>query len=379
MSAPSQVEHAGFPGNTSEPHIDDTLEENSDSQSLLSFSFAGSAVPDSVDNTIPTQQENPALDAMKIFANNASVEKNSPTSTPALFGGRRFSVSAESMDPTSEETFEKKKIFKTDNQKSRIYKALESNFLFRNLDEDSYNDVVDAMEEIQVEPNTEVITQGGIGDYFYIIESGKFEVYKYKESSDGSINSNEDPALVAKIENGGSFGELALMYNSPRSATVKSSTTATLWALDRITFRRLLMERTSRKRKLYEKFLEGVPVLQNLESYERQKIADSLESVTYLDGEVVIKQGDKGDCFYLIEDGEAQVIKSSENNEPRYLDVLKKGSYFGELALLGNDLRRASIVAHGKLKCAKMSKDSFDRLLGPIIKTFRRQSYNYFE
>ncbi|PVU93691.1 hypothetical protein BB559_003200 [Furculomyces boomerangus] len=311
------------------------------------------------------------------------------TETPGTlpFGGRRFSVSAESMDPTSNETYEKKVIPKTEEQKARIAKSLQSNFLFRSLDEDSYNDVVDAMEEKHVEPGTDVIVQGGVGDYFYIIEKGKFEIYKSNINPDGSLS---EPKLVGTAEDGGSFGEIALMYNAPRAATVTSTTDSTLWALDRVTFRRLLMERTSRKRKLYEKFLEEVPILSKLEPYELQKIADSLEPVTFEDGDVVIKQGDVGDCFYLIEDGKAKVFKhkttddtNPENTEHHHehgeeqVGELTKGDYFGELALLSNDKRKATIMASGKLKCVRMSKESFDRLFGPLIKTFRRQSVRY--
>ncbi|PVV04829.1 hypothetical protein BB560_000659 [Smittium megazygosporum] len=305
-------------------------------------------------------------DILKIFESKASTKPSNGTLSP-VFGGRRFSVSAESMDPTTEESFEKK-----------IQKALENNFLFINLDEESYSDVINAMEEIKVEENTDVIVQGGVGDYFYVIEKGTFDVYKAEmDQQTGVITPGSEPHLVGKISDGGSFGEIALMYNSPRTATVRSTSPAILWALDRVTFRRLLMERTSRKRKLYEQFLEGIPILKSLESYELQKIADSLESVTFEDKDVVIKQGDKGDCFYLIEDGNALVYKTNEEGESRRVGSLTKGDYFGELALFSNETRKASITADGKLKCARMSKDSFDRLLGPLIKIFRRHSYTY--
>jgi CRP-like cAMP-binding protein len=99
------------------------------------------------------------------------------------------------------------------------------------------------------------------------------------------------------------------MYNAPRAATVKCTSPATLWALDRVTFRRILMENTSRKRRMYENFLEEVPLLVSLEAYERHKIADALESVSFADGDVIIKQGDVGDQFYIIEAGETRVTQ----------------------------------------------------------------------
>jgi cAMP-dependent protein kinase regulator len=69
------------------------------------------------------------------------------------------------------------------------------------------------------------------------------------------------------------------------------------------------METANKKRKMYEAFLEEVPLLVSLEPYERHKIADALESVSFEDGEEVIRQGDVGESFYIVESGEARVVK----------------------------------------------------------------------
>jgi cAMP-dependent protein kinase regulator len=89
------------------------------------------------------------------------------------------------------------------------------------------------------------------------------------------------------------------------------------------------MDSTSKKRRMYESFLEEVPLLKSLEAYERHKIADALESVTFNDGDVVIKQGDPGDNFYIIESGEATVTQVDEAGKEFALHSLKKGDYFG--------------------------------------------------
>ena len=67
---------------------------------------------------------------------------------------------------------------------------------------------------------------------------------------------------VLTIGDGGSFGELALINETPRAATVKATNTdVKLWGIDRDSYRRILMGSTMRKRKLYEEFLSKVSIL----------------------------------------------------------------------------------------------------------------------
>jgi cAMP-dependent protein kinase regulator len=229
--------------------------------------------------------------------------------------GRRTSVSAESMAPSTNQNFVKAVIPKTPAQAERIKASISNNFLFRNLDEEQYLDVVNAMVEKRVAQGTTVIQQGDVGDFFYVVEAGTLDCY---------IGETK----VTNYEAGGSFGELALMYNAPRAATIITTSDSVLWALDRVTFRTILMENTSQKRRMYESFLSEVVLLKSLESYERHKIADALESVYFQDGQEIIKQGDVGDQFYIIESGQATVLKTVDGVQQQ-VNKLEKGSYFG--------------------------------------------------
>lgn len=67
--------------------------------------------------------------------------------------------------------------------------------------------------------------------------------------------------MVTTIQEGGSFGELALIYGTPRAATVRAKTDVKLWGIDRDSYRRILMGSTIRKRKMYEEFLSRVSIL----------------------------------------------------------------------------------------------------------------------
>lgn len=283
---------------------------------------------------------------------------------------RRTSVSAESMAPSENgKDFVKRVIHKTPDQRSRIETSIANNFLFRNLDEDQYKDVLNAMEEKHVPSNTCIIQQGGIGDFFYVVETGSFDCFV--DAHDG-----HPPRKVLDYGPGGSFGELALMYNAPRAATITATSDSVVWALDRVTFRRILMENTSQKRRMYEAFLEEVPLLVSLEPYERQKIADALESQIFDKDSDVIKQGDVGDQFYIIESGEAKAYKEADGHQVEVM-TLRKGDYFGELALLNDAPRAATIRAMSRLKVATLGKKAFTRLLGPVVDIIQRNASNY--
>ncbi|CDR44283.1 CYFA0S14e01640g1_1 [Cyberlindnera fabianii] len=288
----------------------------------------------------------------------SSVTTPQSVNIPSSFNAnRRTSVSAETLNPNGiHDDWKAPVIPKTAEQLARLSVAVARNFLFSALDADSLSTVIGALKEVKLTAGSEVIKQGDEGDYFYVLEEGK-------------VSFLVDGTEVASSGPGSSFGELALMYNSPRAATVLAETDVTLWALDRLTFRRILLAKTSRKRQMYESFLKEVPVLSRLSSYERSKLADALETESYKPGEVIIKEGEVGENFYLIENGEAEVSKSAEG----VLTKLKRGDYFGEVALLNDTPRQASVIATTAVEVATLGKSGFQRLLGPAVEVLKRQ------
>ena len=287
--------------------------------------------------------------------------------------GRRTSVSAESMNPQSSMNDNWTPPFhqKSPDQLTRLKTAVAGNFLFSHLDDEQSSQVLGALVEKPIPAKgIKVITQGDAGDFFYVVEKGVFDIYIHES---GSIQPGPDGLgkKVASIGPGGSFGELALMYNAPRAATVISTEPQSLlWAMDRVTFRRILMDSAFQRRRMYESFLEEVPLLSGLLPYERSKIADALETQKFPAGSTIIKEGDPGEAFYLLESGSAEVYKRERGDKPilRY----KKGDYFGELALLDDKPRAASVISSTEVKVATLGKDGFQRLLGPVEERMRQ-------
>ncbi|KAL4896890.1 camp-dependent protein kinase [Aspergillus ambiguus] len=290
--------------------------------------------------------------------------------------GRRTSVSAESLNPTSAgaDSWVPPYHAKTTEQLARLKTAVSSNFLFSHLDDDQFKTVLDALVEKPIPAkDIKVISQGDAGDYFYVVEDGHFDVYIHPS---GSVQPGADGMgnKIGSIGPGGSFGELALMYNAPRAATIVSTDPkSTLWALDRITFRRILMDSAFQRRRMYEAFLEEVPLLSTLQPYERSKIADALEPIKYSAESTIISEGDPGDAFYLLESGEAEAFKDGVDGSVK---SYKRGDFFGELALLDDKPRAASVVAKTDVKVARLGRDGFKRLLGPVEDIMRRAEYH---
>ncbi|KAL9045813.1 MAG: hypothetical protein Q9214_001209 [Letrouitia sp. 1 TL-2023] len=318
------------------------------------------------------------------FSQNASSQPPSSFRLGGSEGGfpsnysmaRRTSVSAESLNPSaSDDNWKPPYHAKSPDQLQRLKASVSSNFLFSHLDDESSALVLGALVEKPIPAkDIKVITQGDAGDFFYIVEKGTFDIYVNPK---GTIEPGPQGmgAKVNSIGPGGSFGELALMYNAPRAATVISTEpNSTLWGLDRVTFRRILMDNAFQRRRMYESFLEEVPLLASLTLYERSKIADALDTIKFSEGQTIIQEGDIGEAFYILESGEAKVHKKDEGD--KVLREYKKGDYFGELALLDDKPRAASVVAKGDVKVAMLGKDGFQRLLGPVEAIMRRQDYN---
>merc|ERR1711936_1320973 len=176
----------------------------------------------------------------------------------------------------------------------------------------------------------------------------------------------------------GNFGELALLYNMPRAATVQAQTNGSLWAMDRCTFRKIVLKSAFQKRKMYESFLENVSLLKHLEKYERENIADALISQAYSVGERVVSQGDRANGMYFVESGTLVVLKGIDGDE-KEVNELHQGEYFGELGLVNHMPRAATVAARDGVRVAFLDVTAFERLLGPCMDIMKRNMEEYEE
>ena len=258
--------------------------------------------------------------------------------------GQRAGISAEAFGRFNKKrTFKPRVIKKTDSQKLKIKERCLTSFLFNNFDDQEISTIVDSLEEKHYKKDDYIIKQGDNGDYVYIIEKGELICEKV-------FNKGDPPTYLKTYKEGELFGEL-----------------------DRLTFNSIVKESAINKREKYKKFLETIPLLSTVESYELYSICDAIKTEKYEKNQFIIKEGEEGDKFFILDEGEAVATKENMNFKKQYL----KGDYFGELALLRNAPRAASVMAVTDCKVLSLDRPAFKRLLGPLEDILKRNSEAY--
>ena len=271
------------------------------------------------------------------------------------------------------ENFVARVIQKTPEQIQRIKSSVIHSFLFGNLEPKDLEVVINAMEEKRYKKGENIITQGDNGDCLYFVEEGNLNCFK-------KFQGHDEPKLVKKYQPGDAFGELALLYNAPRAATITAESNEVItWVLDRETFNHIVKEAAQKKREKYENFLKNVEILSTIEPYELMQISDALKTATFKKGDYIIKEGEMGDVFYILEEGACEATKTLEPGKPD--TVIKEytiGDYFGERALIKGEPRACNIIASSDtVKVISLDRISFKRLLGPIEEILKRNIDKY--
>ena len=149
---------------------------------------------------------------------------------------QRASVSAEAFGVWNQKSaFKPRVIAKSEDAKRQIRDKLNLAFMFSALDDKEKAIVIDAMEECKISVNDVVIQEGDEGDCLYVVGSGTLSCSKI-------FPGKTDPTFLKAYQPGEAFGELALLYNSPRAATITANEDCVLYRLDRDTFNHIVKD-----------------------------------------------------------------------------------------------------------------------------------------
>ncbi|KAH9281127.1 cGMP-dependent protein kinase 2 [Echinococcus granulosus] len=222
---------------------------------------------------------------------------------------------------------------KDHNSRSLIYNAITSNDFLNNLEQSQIEEIVLCMYEKRVNKGCFIIREGEPGDALYVTAEGLLEVLKGNQ-------------VIGQMEVGRAFGEMALLYNCNRTASVKALTNAKFWTLDRRVYQQIMMNSSVHKHKENFQFLLSVSDFKNLSQRKLHKLADVLELIYYPGNEYIIRQGEVGETFFIIHSGQVKITQSKVPGEPpQDIRFLGAGDWFGERALYTRDKRSANVVA----------------------------------
>jgi ABC-type lipoprotein export system ATPase subunit/CRP-like cAMP-binding protein len=212
-------------------------------------------------------------------------------------------------------------------------------------------------------PDASIIRQGEAGDKFYILLNGKADVY-ISQAGGGEV-------LVNQLKRGQYFGEMALLGGGIRSATVKASSEGqvSVLALDENAFNSLIKDSPSLREELNDiiekrNIYNQLQIISSLNQKALASILRETKPVTYESEHEIIKQGDVGNSFYLLVEGRVDILVRDEQGHEELVNQLPRGSYFGEMALMGDPRRQASVrVSRGRsAKIIQLSADEFEQL-----------------
>jgi CRP-like cAMP-binding protein len=227
--------------------------------------------------------------------------------------------------------------------------------LFEDVPEDVLSDLAGRVSLRTYAPGQPVVRQGDRADAFYVVRMGALHVIEEDPDS-----GNE--RVLRSLERGDSFGELGLLENAPRAATVRALEESELFEVDKGTFDQLLADMAEVPR--FAPTLQAAAELRSLAPFAAMgpgQIADLLENGEWINlspGQVVFEQGELGDAFYAIRSGQVEVVQDEES-----VQVLGPGSFFGEIALLHDVPRTATIRARTPARAFRVDRPGFVRLV----------------
>ncbi|OMJ71175.1 hypothetical protein SteCoe_30697 [Stentor coeruleus] len=235
---------------------------------------------------------------------------------------------------------------KTTKEYEQISTSLSAHFLFNSLSSESIASVIEEIKLYNMGPKEIVFTQGSPGMNFYIISQGRCEV----------IVNSKTKKLMSKGEQ---FGELALLHDSPRTATVVTVEKTALWVLSREAFSSAIQSINNRKYEENKQFIANIPTFNNFSSSQKDILLSMIATHEFNDGQKIVTEGDPGNVLYFIKKGTVVCTKSGQE-----IRKLSPGDFFGEQALLYNTQRTATVTAIGKVTLLSLGRDDLTVALG---------------
>jgi ABC-type bacteriocin/lantibiotic exporter with double-glycine peptidase domain/CRP-like cAMP-binding protein len=218
--------------------------------------------------------------------------------------------------------------------------------------------VEESFVALQYEFGQTILREGEPPDGFYVLTSGLARVLKQADGG-GELSLNV-------IRPGDAFGEDGLLEGSPRSATVRASSAASVLRLDQAVFQALVRLHPEvvgafsvqlRARRLRD-FLRADSTFSTLERAAVARIAEAVQERGASAGETIVRQGEPSESMFIVKDGKLRA--SVDGVDVRFL---RSGDIFGELSLYERSPRTATVQALTDTSLLELPRESFEELL----------------
>jgi cAMP-dependent protein kinase regulator len=218
-----------------------------------------------------------------------------------------------------------------------------------------------------------IIRQGDQGDRFFLIVRGAAEVVRSCETSSPVWASKAVFERVATLAGGDYFGELALLRQAPRAATVRALASLDVLELSAGDFARLisptwqLRERMARAVELRGE-LAQLDLFKELGPADRDLLLTRLEDESFEPGATMIRQGELGERLYVIREGQVEVLRDEPGRATQQVAELGPGDFFGEIALLISCPRTATVRALTPVRAWSLGRRELDDVLRSYLR-----------
>jgi len=237
-----------------------------------------------------------------------------------------------------------------------LSEVMQNHFLFHSMKSSEFKDIFGYMSKIDTEPSQVIFNQGDKGDSCYVIQSGTFTV---------GING----VVVKEMRQKQSFGELALLYQMERTATITSKSSGVLWKMDHTDFIKCMDHLANQGTTKAMNFLNTDSNFNGLTEEDRRHLASVCSVQKFTDGQEILREGEVGDWMFIVMSGS---VRHGQNGKE--VEIFGSSPIIGSVGLMYGKRQAYSARAVGKVVCLALAKSALAGLGSPVEDVLRRSA-----
>mmetsp|Transcript_76611 Transcript_76611/g.221445 ORF Transcript_76611/g.221445 Transcript_76611/m.221445 type:complete len:927 (-) Transcript_76611:142-2922(-) len=305
------------------------------------------------------REDGPVSCDVDVVSASGEAQADNKRATERKGAGRRIIGRSSNDDSAGEEhlTMYKKPQSKTADTKKLIKVAMKHDRVCALLEEGELDAIIETMEYYEFSPGTTIVEQGTNGTTFFVTEKGSAGVYV----NDKTMNT---------LPPGTAFGGLALLYNCPRTATVRALDACCAWGANGHTFHKVLQDNAQKHYAENRKFLDSVRLFDGLTNKQKDRVGEAFFAEVFDAGSRVVTVGEAATAIYFVKKGELSICQGGQvkaNGEfvgGKEVSRLGPGDCFGERALLKQEKLDSTVLASSRCECVCVSVTELREILG---------------